>query len=186
MNSENISQARQSLGWFIVLGILMIVLGMAAIAEPFVATIAIAIVISWFLFIAGIVRIVHALQSRRQKGFWPKLVVGILYLLAGIMLISNIFGAALSLTLALGIVFLAEGVFEVITAFQVRPDPNWGWTLFSGMMAIILAILILYQWPFSAAWVLGLFAGINFLLTGVWMIALSLPSRRIPNQRTGI
>lgn len=81
---------------------------------------------------------------------------------------------------------MAEGVFEVITAFQIRPEPNWGWTLFSGMMLIILGILILYKWPFSAAWVLGLFAGINFLLTGVWMIALSLPSRRIPNQRTGI
>ncbi|MDF5709195.1 MAG: HdeD family acid-resistance protein [Nostoc sp. S4] len=186
MNNENINEMRRGSGWSMGLGIFMVVLGIGAIAEPLVATIAIAILLSWILLIAGIIRIIDAFQSRRKRGFWPKLLIGILYLLAGIVLISNIFGAALSLTLALGILFLIEGVFEVITAFQIRRDPNWGWTLFSGMMAIILGILILAEWPFSAAWVLGVFAGINFLLTGIWMIMLSLSNRRLTNHRTGI
>ncbi|WP_193197703.1 HdeD family acid-resistance protein [Nostoc sp. MG11] len=186
MNSEDINEARRGLGWSIALGIFMIVLGIGAIAEPFVATIAITFVLSWILLIAGIIRIVHAFQSRRKRSFWSKLLIGILYVIAGILLLSNIFGAALSLTLALGILFFVEGVFEVIAAFQVRPDPNWGWVLFSGIMAIILGILIMSEWPFSAAWVLGVFAGINFLLTGIWMIMLSLSIRSLSNQRTRI
>ncbi|SRR5579883_1150734 len=182
MNSDNINEVRRNSGWAIALGIFMIVLGIAAIAEPFIATIAITIAIAWTLLIAGIVRVVHAFQSR-QKSFWPKFVIGALYIIAGIVLIGNVLGGALSLTLALGIVFLIEGIFEVITAFQVRPDRNWGWTLFSGISAIILGILILYQWPFSAAWVLGLLVGINFLFTGAWMLMLSMPLRTFPNHR---
>jgi uncharacterized membrane protein HdeD (DUF308 family) len=170
----------------IVLGILMVLLGIAAIIEPFIATIAITIVLSWTILIVGIVRVVHAFQSRHERGFWPKLAIGILYVIAGILLITNVFGAALSLTIALGAVIFTEGLLEVIAALQTHRDPNWGWVLFSGVMAIILAILILYQWPFSAVWVLGLFAGINFLSTGIWMIMLPLANRRPPNRGTEI
>ncbi|RCJ22802.1 hypothetical protein A6770_29615 [Nostoc minutum NIES-26] len=186
MTSEDFRETRTNSPWAIVLGVLMILLGIAAIAEPFVATIAITIVLSWTLIIAGIVRIIHAFQSRHKRGFWTKLVIGILYVIGGILLLSNIFGAALTLTLAFGIVILIEGVLEVITAFQTRRDPNWGWVLFSGIMAIILGILILYQWPVSAVWVLGVFAGINFLLTGVWMIALPLATRRLSDHRARV
>ncbi|AFY32579.1 HdeD family acid-resistance protein [Calothrix sp. PCC 7507] len=186
MSSETITSARRNSKWSIILGILMVLLGIAAIAEPFVATIAITVVLSWTIFIVGIVRLVHAFQSWQKRGFWPQLAIGILYIIAGILLISNIFGAALSLTLALGVVIFAEGVFEVIAAFQVRRDPNWGWVLFSGIMAIILAILILYKWPFSAVWVLGLFAGINFLFTGIWMILLPLAIHRLSQHRTEV
>lgn len=186
MNSETITAARRNSKLAIVLGVLMVLLGIAAIAEPFIATIAITVVLSWTILVVGIVRIVHALQAREKRGFWPNLAIGILYVIAGFLLITNIFGAALSLTLALGVVIFAEGVFEVIAAFQSRREPNWGWVLFSGIMAIILAILILYQWPFSAIWVLGLFAGINFLLTGVWMIMLPSAINRLSNQGTQI
>jgi uncharacterized membrane protein HdeD (DUF308 family) len=186
MNSENLTEARRNSRWAIALGILMVLLGIAAIAEPFIATIAITVVLSWTILVVGIVRIVHALQTRQNRGFWSNLAIGILYVIAGILLITNIFGAALSLTLALGVVIFAEGVFEVIAAFQTRRHPNWGWVLFSGIMAIILAILILYQWPFSAVWVLGLFAGINFLLTGVWMIILPSAISRLSHQETQI
>ncbi|MHC5757080.1 HdeD family acid-resistance protein [Nostoc sp.] len=186
MTSENFRDTKANLGWSIVLGTLMILLGIAAIAEPFIATIAITVVFSWTLIIAGIVRIVHAFQSRHKRGFWTKLVVGILYAIGGILLISNIFGAALSLTLAFGIVIFTEGVLEVIAAFQMRRDPNWGWVLFSGIMAIILGIFILARWPVSAVWVLGAFVGINFLFTGVWMIVLPLAARSLPDHRARV
>lgn len=178
MNFNNINEIQRNSKLAIALGILMIVLGIAAIVEPFIATIAITIAITWTLLIAGIVRVVHAFQSR-QKSFWSKLVIGCLYVIVGILLLGNILGAALTLTIALGIVFLMEGIFEVITAFQVRPETNWGWTLFSGVSAIVLGILILYRWPFSAAWVLGLLVGINFLFTGIWMLMLSIPNLKV-------
>ena len=182
MTSE-VRETRTNSALAVVLGVLMILLGIAAIAEPFIATIAITIVFSWTLIIAGIVRIVHAFQARHKRGFWTTLVIGVLYVIGGILLLSNIFDAALSLTLAFGLIILIEGVLEVIAAFQMRRDPNWGWVLFSGITAIILGILILAQWPVSTVWVLGVFVGINFLLTGLWMIMLSLASRSLLDHR---
>ncbi|WP_225225707.1 HdeD family acid-resistance protein [Komarekiella delphini-convector] len=132
---------------------------------------------------AGIIRIVHAFQYWRKRSFWSKLLIGILYVIAGILLLSNIFGDALSLTLALGILFFVEGIFEVITAFQVRPDPG---CCSAALWLSFWGLLIMSEWPFSAAWVLGVFAGINFLLTGIWMIMLSLSIRSLSNQRTRI
>ncbi|RUR74453.1 HdeD family acid-resistance protein [Chlorogloeopsis fritschii PCC 9212] len=172
MKTEIIDEVRQNSGWFIALGIFMILLGIAAIVEPFIATIAVARVLSWVFLFAGIIRTIHAVQSRRQRGFWAKLLIGILYIITGILLLSNVLGATLSLTIAFGWVILAQGIFEVIAAFQARPEPNWGWMLFSGIIAIILGILILYQWPFNAVWLLGVFTGVSFLFSGAWMIAI--------------
>lgn len=172
MNTETVNESRRASGWLIGLGILMLVLGAAAIVEPFIASIAVARVLSWTLLFAGIVRTIHAFQSRRLRGFWPKLLVGILYLIAGILLLSNIVGAKLALTLAFGWVIVAQGVLEVVAAFQVRPERNWSWMLFSGLIAIILGILILYRWPLNAIWLIGFFTGVSFLFTGAWMIML--------------
>jgi uncharacterized membrane protein HdeD (DUF308 family) len=173
-----LNEVRQNSGWFIALGVLMIVLGIAAIVEPLMATIAFARVLSWVFLFAGIIRTIHAVQSRRQPGFWPKLIIGILYVLTGILLLGNILGAALTLTLVFGWVILAQGVLEVIAAFKSRPEPGWVWTLISGILAIILGILILYQWPIGAAWLLGVFVGINLLFTGVSMILITSGLRR--------
>lgn len=172
MKAQMVNEARRGLGWLIGLGILMLVLGVAAIVEPFIASVAVARVLSWTFLFAGIVRIIHTLRSRYQQGFWLKLLVGIFYVVAGVSLLSNVFGAKLTLTLAFGWVILAQGIFEVIAAFKVRPEPSWSWMLTSGIIAIIFGIFILYQWPLNAIWLLGFFTGVSFLFTGVWMIML--------------
>ncbi len=178
MKTEVIREIRQNSGWFIALGVVMLILGIAAIVEPLMATVAVARVFSWIFLIAGIIRIIYAVQSRSDRGFWLKLLIGILYVTTGILLLSNVFGAALTLTVAFGAVILGQGILEVIAAFKARPDPNWVWTLVSGLLAIVLGILIFYQWPFSAAWLLGVFVGVNLMFTGICMIVVPLLLRR--------
>lgn len=172
MKTQITNDVRRGLGWLIGLGVLMMVLGIAAIVEPFIVTIAVARVLSWTFLLAGIVRMVHAFRSRQQRGFWLRLIVAVLYVIAGVALLSNIFGAKLTLTLVFGWVILAQGIVEIIAAFKVRPDPNWSWMLTSGIIALIFGILILYRWPYNALWLLGFFMGVSFLFTGVWMIML--------------
>lgn len=182
MKTQITNDIRRGLGWLIGLGILMMVLGIAAIVEPFIATFAVARVLSWTFLLAGIVRMVHAFQSRSERGFWLKLLVSILYIIAGILLLSNIFGAKLTLTLVFGWVILMQGIFEVIAAFKVRPDPNWSWMLTSGIIALIFGILILYRWPLNAIWLLGFFTGVSFLFTGAWMIMIPWAIRNSLSQ----
>ncbi|MBF2050968.1 MAG: HdeD family acid-resistance protein [Leptolyngbya sp. IPPAS B-1204] len=172
MQTRIVNQVRRSLSWMMGLGILMILLGIAAIIEPFIATLAVARLLSWFFLLAGLMRVVYALQSRQQRGFWLRLLVGILYIVTGILLLSNIFGAQLTLTLALGWAILIQGIVEVIAALSMRPAPNWGWMLLSGIVAVVLGILILYRWPSNAFWLLGVFTGISFILAGGWMLMI--------------
>jgi uncharacterized membrane protein HdeD (DUF308 family) len=182
MKTQIANDVRRGLNWLIGLGALMMVLGVAAIIEPFVATIAVARVLSWTFLLAGVVRAVHAFQSRQQRGFWLKLLVAIFYIIAGVLLLSNIFGAKLTLTLAFGWVILAQGIVEVVAAFKVRPDPNWSWMLTSGIIATILGILILYRWPLNTIWLLGFFTGVSFLFTGAWMIMIPWAIRNSLSQ----
>lgn len=180
MNTET-QNNRKSLGWSIALGILLIILGLLAIVFPIIATALVTIALGWIFLIGGILRTIYAFQTR-SGGFWLKLLLGILYVITGISLLSNIIGGAISLTLALGILIFIEGVFEVSLAFQLRPASNWSWVLVSGIATIILGILIWSQWPFNAPWVLGLLTGISFLSTGIWKVMLSLAARNVINQ----
>lgn len=181
MNTETMNEVRRSLGWLVALGVVMVLLGIAAIVEPFIASIVVARVLSWTFLLAGIVRTLHALQSRRQQGFWLKLLIGVFYIAAGVLLLSNMLGAKLTLTLVFGWTIIVQGVFEIITALKIRPEPSWGLMLFSGIVALILGILILNQWPNNAIWLLGFFTGVSFIFTGIWMIMLP---RAITNHLT--
>ena len=163
-------------GAAIVVGVLMVILGLVAIARPIYATIASTLVFGWLFIFAGIAQIAYAFGSRGAGQIIWKLLLGILYLGAGIVVLSNVLSGAIALTLILGITIFAQGVIQVILAFGIRPARNWGWVLASGILGIILGIFIWSEWPFNAAWLIGLWVGISLLFNGIWMITLpSLP-----------
>lgn len=169
-NSTMQQQLRQSTGWGITIGIVLIILGIAAIALPLAATIAASLLFGWLFIIAGIAQLIYAFQSRREQYFLWKLLLGLLYLLAGVVVLSSPIITALTLTLILGISIFIQSVIEVFGAFQMRPDRGWGWVLFSGIVGIILGIFIWSEWPSSAIWFLGVWFGVNFLSDGIGLL----------------
>ena len=165
----------------IVVGVLLVILGLIAIARPVYATIASTLVFGWLFILAGIVQLVYAFGSRTAGQIIWKFLLGVLYLGAGIVVSSNIFSGAIALTLILGVTLFVQGVIQVIFAFGVRPARSWGLVLFSGIIEIILGIFIWSEWPFNADWLLGLWVGIGLLVNGFWMITLaSLPRSTQP------
>lgn len=102
-----------------------------------------------------------------------KLLEGILELVLGISLATILVGIV-SLTLLVGIFIFISGVLTVVRAFKLRPASNWGWWLFSGTIGIILEIIIWSQWSSNSEWLIGLFVGITFLVTGLSLIKLGL------------
>ena len=79
----------------------------------------------------------------------------------------------LTLTLLLAVVFLLEGILKIALSFKVKPQSNWGWLLVSGIAGIILAIIIILEFPAAAAWILGLLVGINLLISGLTLVMLA-------------
>ena len=160
-------------GWFIFLGLVLILAGAAATAFPLLGTLAVAVSIAIAFAIAGLAQTVHAFAARSWSGFLLDLLIGLLYLAAGVVLWLNPLGGAVTLTVILAVVLVLDGVFRSILAFQVRPRTGWVWLLLGGIVSIILGIMIWHQLPSSALWILGLLLGINLMFSGLTFLKLA-------------
>jgi len=165
-------------GWFLALGIVLIIVGFAAIAFPLVSTIAAKILLGWLFLIGGVMMIIHAFSSQAWQGFLWSLLIGILYVVAGGYLAFFPLTGLLTLAILLVILFAAEGIFEIIMAFRVRPHEGWGFLLLSGIAALAVGVIIALDLPGSAVWALGLLVGINLLFSGWSYIFLAMAGRR--------
>ncbi|MCI0591173.1 MAG: HdeD family acid-resistance protein [Gammaproteobacteria bacterium] len=184
MQAQIADALEKNRGWFLALGIVWIVLGTVAIITPFMATLAIELLIGSLFLIGGIAQLIHVFTGEAWKGFFLHLFGALLALLAGGLLLWYPLGGVISLTLLLVAYFIAEGVSKIILAFQVRPKGNWGWLLFSGVIAIVLAGLIWAHFPSSAAWAIGLLVGINMLFGGWTLVMLAIAARSAPRSAT--
>ena len=169
-------------GWFLALGILLVLAGMAAIAFPFLSTIAAKIAIGWIFLVAGVVEVIHAFYVKRWAGFFWNLLIGLLYIVAGAWLAFFPLTGVLTLTIVIAALFIAEGIMEFIMGLRMRPHDGWGWVVFSGLVAVAAGLLIALSLPASAVWALGLLAGINLLFSGWSFIYLALGGKRASEE----
>ena len=160
-------------GWFIFLGILLIVAGAAAIAFPVIGTLTVEVWTAIAFAIAGIAQTIHAFAARSWGGFLLGLLVGLLYLAAGVVLWLNPIRGVIALTLFLAAVLVVDGIFRAALGFQIRPRSGWGLVLLGGIISVVLGIMIWQQLPSAALWVLGLLLGINLVFSGVTFLMLS-------------
>ncbi|MBD2460237.1 HdeD family acid-resistance protein [Oscillatoria sp. FACHB-1407] len=161
----------------LLIGALLVVLGLVAIALPAFSTIVAETWIALILVSAGTGKLVYAFQTREQGGFIWKLLLSILYIATGLMLFFNPLTGVLTITLLLGTFLLTEGTFELILAFRLRPQQNWTWALANAIGTLLLGALIWFQWPSNAPWLLGTLVGVSVLFTGISRIMLSLSGR---------
>jgi uncharacterized membrane protein HdeD (DUF308 family) len=166
---------------FLVEGIVLVILGLLAIALPPIATLAVEILIGWLFLVSGIVGLVMTFWMRQAPGFWWSLVSAILGIAAGIVLIAYPLTGALSLTLILILFFTIEGVASIMFALDHKRELSgrWGWMLASGIVDLILAGIILVGLPGTAAWAIGLLVGINMVFGGSALIAMALHAHDI-------
>ena len=178
---EGAGELRRSWGWYLALGIVLIVLGTIAIGSTFVMTIASVFFFGWLLIIGGVMEVIHAFWHKRWAGFFLDLLTGILYVVAGWMMVSNPQESAVLLTLVIAMFLVFEGVFRIVASLAAR-YPHRGWVLFNGVISLILGISIWQRWPYSGLWVIGLFVGIEMLLNGWSLVMLSLSARNLPDE----
>lgn len=164
-------------GWLLTLGILMLILGFCALSMPFIAALASVLFLGWLLIVGGILQGVHAFGQKQWGGLLWQFLIGILYLLVGVMLLSEPLRSLFALTLVLAIFFVVSGIFRIIAAFRLKPRRNWGWVLVNGIVTLILGALIWSEWPSAAIWAIGLLVGIDLLFGGWSMVMIALAAR---------
>lgn len=187
-NQNNTQVQTESLqnnwGWFLALGVALVVVGALAICLPAVATELTIFALGWLLIVGGIIQAIHAFTAGKWGGTVWELLTAILYGVVGILLLANPAVSIFALTIFLVAFLLIEGFFQIITAFQVRNNSSWGWVLFSGVVAIILAGMIWFNMPGDAIWVIGLLIGVNIVFSGWGMIMVALAARDEVSQVT--
>jgi uncharacterized membrane protein HdeD (DUF308 family) len=167
--------------FFLIEGIILLVLGIAAIAVPPFATVAVEVLIGWLVLASGIVGLVMTLRARGAPGFGWSLASALVGIVAGIVLLAWPLSGAVSLTLILTVFLAMEGVASIMYALDHRREltQRWGFMLLSGIVDLVLAGMIFAGLPATAAWAIGLLVGINLVFGGVALIAMALRARPI-------
>lgn len=164
-------------GWILALGVLLALGGIILIALPLASSIAVTLVIAAVLVVGGVLQIIQAFRTQAWSGFLWSLIVGIIAVVGGIVIYTNPLAGTFALTLVIAAVFLAQGVSQLVLAFRVKPHQGWGWIAVAGVVSILAGAMIWLELPSSAAWALGLIAGISVLINGWSYIALALAAR---------
>jgi uncharacterized membrane protein HdeD (DUF308 family) len=165
--------------WSIALSILMISAGIIAVFLPALAGVAVTAVIGWLLIFSGLLHVAFAWRANKPRTVLWEILLGVVYGAVGIYLVASPLGGLQSLTIAVAIYLLIEGVLELVLSFELRPAPGAGWLLFDAIVTLVLAALIWSTWPSSAIWVVGTLVGISMLFSGITRLMFSMALRRI-------
>lgn len=165
---------------FLFEGIVLVVLGLAAMIVPPLASLAVTIFLGWMFLISGIAGLFVTFWARKMPGFWWSLLSAALAVLAGGLLLAKPVQGILTLTIVVGAYFLAEGIATIMYALEHRRElsERWSWLLISGLMDILIALLIVVGLPGSAEWAIGLLVGINLVLGGASLVGMALSARK--------
>src|SRR5258707_2509653 len=144
LQSEMRAAVREHWKAFLIEGILLVVLGLAAMIVPPLASLAVTIFLGWMFLISGIAGLVLTFWTRQMPGFWWSLISAVLAIGAGIILLAQPVQGTLTLTIVVGAYFLAEGVATIIYALEHRRElsDGWSWLLFAGLLHILIAAMI--------------------------------------------
>lgn len=178
-----LEEIRSSWGWFLALGILLMLIGAVCIVGDVTATFATVLIFGWLLLISGIVALVHAFRTMNWSGFFLYLLSAIFRGFTGYLLIRYPLAGAASLTLILASFFVVGGLFRTISAGMMK-FPRWGWSVFSGLVSLVLGIMLLVQMPVSSIWFIGFAIGVDLIVDGASLVGFATAIHTLPTSKT--
>jgi uncharacterized membrane protein HdeD (DUF308 family) len=167
----------RSPGWSIFLGILLVLAGLLAIVVPFFAGVAASVFFGWLVLFGGVAHLVYAWSERGAGAILWQVLIGIVYVIAGLYMLVLPVAGVVALTLVLGFYIAVEGVFELVIFSLLRRLRAAVWFLIDGLVSLLLAGLIFFGWPSSSLWAVGTLVGISLLFSGIARLTLPLGLR---------
>jgi uncharacterized membrane protein HdeD (DUF308 family) len=175
---------------YLVQGALMFLAGILALVYPVASSFAVVTLLGWLLIFTGFVQGLSLWDARNVPQFWLQLVSMLLSVMVGVLLIRHRGEGLLILTLLLLVYFMIEGISKIIFSLTIRPFPNWGWVLASGIIGILVALYLWSNLPLTAIWLLGVLLGITLIAEGAalgylaWQVRADEAYAPAPGVRT--
>jgi uncharacterized membrane protein HdeD (DUF308 family) len=168
--------------WFLILGILLVVTGTVALVYPFVASVAVVLVLGMSLLVSGVATIVTSFWAGKWSAMLLQLLVGVFYAVVGFLIMDKPLESTATMTLVVAAMFLIVGIMRSVAALTIR-FPQWGWALLSGVLTTLVGLAIYKNYPETAIWAIGMLVGIQLLFDGWFWIMLGAAIRRLPVGR---
>jgi uncharacterized membrane protein HdeD (DUF308 family) len=159
--------------WYLLQGVLMVVAGVLALVYPLLASVAMVYLLAWILIISGVLQGIGLIGARDVPHYWLQLISVVLAIVIGVLLLNQPESGLLVMTVLLIVFFMVEGISKIIFALTIRPFPNWGWVLASGLVGIVLAVYLWANMPIASEWVLGILLGIMLVSEGAALAYLA-------------
>ena len=178
LQTSDTTPLRSKWGWIVALGVVYLIAGFVAFGSIVMATVASVFIVGIMMIVAGVAEVFNAFQIKSWGKFIVWALLGALYIVAGFITFQNPVFAAVLLTLMLGASLVASGVVRIVLAFSMKRETPWVWVLLSAVITLLLGLLILARWPINSVYILGLFLGIDLIMTGVGWIGLGFGLHR--------
>ena len=169
-----LEELRKKWGWLCGLGILLVALGAIAIGSAVLVTLATMVFVGSLMILAGLLQTAYAISMRGWSGFYLDLLAGILNTVVGVLIVMHPGATAVALTLLIALLLILSGVFRIVAGLSVSYQ-NRGWRITN----LLLAFIIIADWPVSGASLIGLFIGIDMMFNGWSLVMLGLVARNL-------
>lgn len=167
-------------GWILAYGLLLVLIGGVAIAQPFITSFAAGLFLGCVLLGTGIVNLIAGVTDHGWHNRWLDILSGLLSVVAGAIMLWNPMVGALTLVWTLGIWFIVSGILEL--SFGFGQGYQRGWLLLAGLADVLLGLYLLFARPIEALVILAVFLGISFILRGVSLSILAFGMRALSRR----
>jgi uncharacterized membrane protein HdeD (DUF308 family) len=165
--------------WVLLLiaGLIALVGGVIALFNPIAATLTAVMLAGWILIFVGVIEVIGVFSATGWGARIWSLILGVLTVILGLYIIGNPIISAVVLTWIVGILFLATGATKVVLSFGLRGTGYFWVVMLSGIVSVVLGVMVIANFPYSAASILGILLAVELISTGMANIALSLRLR---------
>lgn len=161
-------------GWFVALGVLLIMCGGLAFGNLLMATVASVYYVGLIMLIGGLLNLAHAFQVKGWDSVLYWLLSGACYAIAGLFAFINPVLASSVLTVLMAVALIVAGCFRIWVSFKLRPIQGWGWVALGGLVTLAAGLIIASGWPVNSLWILGLFLAVDLVMQGLSLIAFGV------------
>jgi uncharacterized membrane protein HdeD (DUF308 family) len=166
-------------GWFVALGVALLLLGVLALGDVVVVTLISTIFIGAMLLVGGVFQVVHAFMVKTWSGFLLSMLGGIVYAVGGLLIMNEPVQGALVITLFLIVALMIGGILRIVVAVRHREMIGWWLMVLSGLISVLIGFLLYANFPWSGLWVLGTLIAVELLVQGATWLIFGMALRRM-------
>jgi uncharacterized membrane protein HdeD (DUF308 family) len=178
--------AEGKFSWLLLItGILWLFIGLFVLQADFDSALLIGYLVAFWLIFAGVAEFIEGVAT--ASGWkWLHFVLGVLFVIGGIMALMSPFQTFTILAALLGIFLVIKGSFDFVIAIAERHVADLWWLMMIvGIIEILLGVWAM-GYPGRSAALLIFWIGLGAIIRGIMAIAMAFMARHIPEEELAV